>query len=401
MAITVQFQIRGGTAAEWTAANPILMAKEPGLETDTNKIKFGDGVTAWNSLSYFIGSAGGGDMLKSIYDPTTKSADAFSMGNMAETTTAKVMTGLERANLANQSGINTGDETSTTIKTKLGITTLSGSNTGDQTLPTGGTPAIVLGTANTAGISANFLRDDDTILAFDATVPSTQAFGDSAVVGTASVAARRDHKHAMPTAPTLAGLGGVPTTTTVNGHALNANVTVTASDVGAPSGSGSSTGTNTGDETAATIETKLSVTSTNVTALSNLSGTNTGDETTARIATINHGATVKTTPVDADEVNGQDSASSFSLVKTTWLNIKAYLKTYFDTLYQAVLVSGTNIKTVGGASLLGSGDIPVSGTGTVTSVSVTTNANFSGTVTNPSTTPAISLSLLNVDGGTY
>jgi hypothetical protein len=32
------------------------------------------------------------------------------------------------------SGVNTGDETSTTIKTKLGITTLSGSNTGDQDL---------------------------------------------------------------------------------------------------------------------------------------------------------------------------------------------------------------------------------------------------------------------------
>jgi len=34
------------------------------------------------------------------------------------------------------SGSNTGDETATTIKTALGITTLSGSNTGDQTLPT-------------------------------------------------------------------------------------------------------------------------------------------------------------------------------------------------------------------------------------------------------------------------
>lgn len=41
----------------------------------------------------------------------------------------------------------------------------------------------------------------------------------------------------------------VPKTTTVNGHALSANVTVTASDVGAPSGSGTSTGTNTGDQT--------------------------------------------------------------------------------------------------------------------------------------------------------
>ena len=38
--------------------------------------------------------------------------------------------------VANLSGTNTGDETSATIKSKLGITTLSGSNTGDQTLPT-------------------------------------------------------------------------------------------------------------------------------------------------------------------------------------------------------------------------------------------------------------------------
>jgi hypothetical protein len=33
-------------------------------------------------------------------------------------------------------GVNTGDETTATIKTKLGVTTLSGSNTGDQVLPT-------------------------------------------------------------------------------------------------------------------------------------------------------------------------------------------------------------------------------------------------------------------------
>jgi len=33
---------------------------------------------------------------------------------------------------------------------------------------------------------------------FDATVPVTQALGDAAAVGTAEVAARRDHKHAMP-----------------------------------------------------------------------------------------------------------------------------------------------------------------------------------------------------------
>jgi len=45
-------QLRGGSAAAWTAANPILAQKELGIETDTNKLKVGDGVTAWNSLSY-------------------------------------------------------------------------------------------------------------------------------------------------------------------------------------------------------------------------------------------------------------------------------------------------------------------------------------------------------------
>lgn len=45
-------QMRRGTAAAWTAANPILAAGEWGLETDTKKLKMGDGSTAWSSLTY-------------------------------------------------------------------------------------------------------------------------------------------------------------------------------------------------------------------------------------------------------------------------------------------------------------------------------------------------------------
>src|SRR5271166_403646 len=45
-------QIRRGTAAQWTSANPILAQGEMGLETDTTFIKIGDGVTAWASLAY-------------------------------------------------------------------------------------------------------------------------------------------------------------------------------------------------------------------------------------------------------------------------------------------------------------------------------------------------------------
>lgn len=46
-----------------------------------------------------------------------------------------------------------------------------------------------------------------------------------------------------------------------------------------------------------------------------------------------HGATAKTTPVDADTMPLIDSAASNVLKKVTWANIKATLKTYFDTLY--------------------------------------------------------------------
>lgn len=49
-----RIQLRRGTAAQWTSVNPVLASGEMGIETDTNKFKFGDGVTAWNSLDYVI-----------------------------------------------------------------------------------------------------------------------------------------------------------------------------------------------------------------------------------------------------------------------------------------------------------------------------------------------------------
>ena len=51
------------------------------------------------------------------------------------------------------------------------------------------------------------------------------------------------------------------------------------------------------------------------------------------VASIIHGVSAKTTPVDADEIGLIDSAASWVLKKLTWANIKATLKTYFDTLY--------------------------------------------------------------------
>jgi hypothetical protein len=50
MAVVTAIQIRRGTAAQWTSANPTLSAGEQGFETDTGKFKIGTGSTAWTSL---------------------------------------------------------------------------------------------------------------------------------------------------------------------------------------------------------------------------------------------------------------------------------------------------------------------------------------------------------------
>jgi hypothetical protein len=48
------WQCKRGTAAAMTSNNPVLLAAEWGVETDTGKAKLGDGTTAWNSLLYSL-----------------------------------------------------------------------------------------------------------------------------------------------------------------------------------------------------------------------------------------------------------------------------------------------------------------------------------------------------------
>lgn len=52
MAVQTVIKMRRDTAANWTSTNPTLAAGESGLESDTGKIKVGNGSTAWASLGY-------------------------------------------------------------------------------------------------------------------------------------------------------------------------------------------------------------------------------------------------------------------------------------------------------------------------------------------------------------
>ena len=64
-----------------------------------------------------------------------------------------------------------------------------------------------------------------------------------------------------------------------------------------------------------------------------LSNTNTGDETATSNGTLINGSTLKATPVNADILGFVDTEASNVIKKFTFTNLKAFLKTYFDTLY--------------------------------------------------------------------
>jgi hypothetical protein len=90
MPVNTRLQVRRGTASSWTSADPILYAGEIGYETDTGRIKIGDGTTVWSSLDYnavvpssFLAGSGlsvsvaadGSTVTYSLSDPTIQASD--------------------------------------------------------------------------------------------------------------------------------------------------------------------------------------------------------------------------------------------------------------------------------------------------------------------------------------
>lgn len=61
--LPVRIQNRYHSADEWFRINPVLAPGEIGIESDTQKVKYGDGETAWRELKY---AAGGGTVSDNI-----------------------------------------------------------------------------------------------------------------------------------------------------------------------------------------------------------------------------------------------------------------------------------------------------------------------------------------------
>jgi len=104
-----------------------------------------------------------------------------------------------------------------------------------------------------------------------------------------------------------------------------------------------------------------------------LTGIETGADVTdsVNVGSSINGVADKNPPIDADKIPLVDTAASNVLKTSTWTNIKAFLKTYFDTLY--ALLAGRS----GGQTLIGGTEVTdilklqgTSGNGTATSPAV-------------------------------
>ncbi len=222
------------------------------------------------SISYnSIGAVGsnpaitGATKTKLTYDAkglVTAGADATT-ADIAATTNKNYVTDAQVGVLSNTSGSNSGDESTATIKTKLGITTLSGDNTGDQVLPT----LVSLGAvANNPAITGA----TKTKLTYDAKGLVTAG----ADATTADIAA-----------------------TTNKNYVTDAQVGVLSN----------TSGSNSGDETTATIKTKLGITT--------LSGDNTGDQ----VNITGNAATVTTNANLSGDISSVGNTTAIGLLKVT------------------------------------------------------------------------------------
>ena len=156
----------------------------------------------------------------------------------ATTLAAGSMSAADKTKIDAVTGTNTGDETASTIKTKLGITTLSGSNTGDQVIPIASSTApAALGTA-AVGTGTTFARADHVHTLPSLATLGAQAAGSYVTVGGA-LGTPSSGTLTNCTFPTLnqnttgssgSCTGNAATATTCNGSYLTTNAQQNGSD---------------------------------------------------------------------------------------------------------------------------------------------------------------------------
>lgn len=150
--VPVKMAQRRDTAANWTSANPTLLAGEIGIESNTNKIKLGTGSTAWTALGYTPWSQ---VSAYPLVNADIASAAAIAYSKLATLTSGNIVLG-SSANVA----------TSTAV-------------TGDVTISNTGVTAIAAGVIVNADINASAAIAGSKIVAATTSVVGAVQLSDS------------------------------------------------------------------------------------------------------------------------------------------------------------------------------------------------------------------------------
>jgi len=219
--MSIQIQLRRGTASQWTTANTLLAQGEVGLETDTNKFKFGDGVTTWNSLPYYANGS-----VTSV---------ALSGGTTGLTVTGSPITTSGTITLAGTLDVDNGGTGQTSYTDgQLLIGNTTGNTLTKTTLTAGSGIAITNGNGSISIAATN----SGTVTAVTGTSPVVSSGGATPAISLASGYGDTQNPYASKTANFILGapdgVSGVPTFRAVVAAdipTLNQNTTGTASNV--------------------------------------------------------------------------------------------------------------------------------------------------------------------------
>ena len=123
-------QLRRDLASNWTSANTLLAEGEIGYETNTGKLKIGDGVNTWNSLAYWESGASTLPTQTAVVTATGASSlvTGISLHNVSNESillTASAAVGLSTMTLALAGAVKTiiaGDANVTLIQNSASVT---------------------------------------------------------------------------------------------------------------------------------------------------------------------------------------------------------------------------------------------------------------------------------------
>jgi hypothetical protein len=179
--MATRMQQRRGTAAQWTSSNsnngPILNAGEIGWESDTNKFKIGDGVSAWTALTYFVDAT---DVIASSLGSYLQDSDVGAISGIAGLDASKNLV-VPGASIIVEGATDNGFETTLTVTDPTAARTITFPNATGTVITTGNLSDITnIGVFTSTIVMEGSSADDHelTISAGNPTADRTVTFPD-------------------------------------------------------------------------------------------------------------------------------------------------------------------------------------------------------------------------------